>query len=186
MTRLLALALISLIAAPAAADSQDTLWGDGYVKKQYDYDADARAWQETEAALPPYPRAEGLVEFSVGPGTRRRHFIDPASLQVGADGVVRYSVVIRGEGGAQNVNFEGLRCATGERKLYAFGRPDKNNPAGGVWSPNRRARWETIPARQADSYHRELFFHYLCTVDTAGDLNKILKAVHGGGVRHGE
>lgn len=174
--------LLCLLAAPALANREATVWGDSYGLGGFenDFDENAKAWKEIQAQLPPYPKVDNLVEFSVSSATSNRFFIDYNAINVGADGVVRYSVLIRSPSGAETVNFEGMRCETGERKLYAFGRPN------GEWSRNRFAKWEPIPARQATSHQRELFFHYLCTVDTAGDLKKIQYAVKHGGVRRGE
>lgn len=144
-----------------------------------DFDAEEKPWREIEANLPAYPRPENLVAFEVSAATRHRHFLDTASLSVGEDGVVRYTVVIRTAGGAENVSFEGMRCDTGERKLYAFGRP--TGSGGGEWLRNRHARWEPIPVRQAASYQRELFYHYLCTVEGKGDLTAIRRNLKQGG-----
>ena len=155
-------------------------WGDF----EYDFDEDKKPWQEVESRLPPYPRAEHLMPFEVSAATRNRHFLDGASLSVGEDGVVRYTVVVRTPGGAENVSFEGMRCDNGERKLYAFGRSD--GKGGGEWSRNRHARWEPIQARQATSYHRELFYHYLCTVEGKGDLAAIQRNLRQGGFYRSE
>jgi len=155
-------------------------WGDF----EYDFDEDKKPWQEVESRLPPYPRAEHLMPFEVSAATRNRHFLDGASLSVGEDGVVRYTVVVRTPGGAENVSFEGMRCDTGERKLYAFGRSD--GKGGGEWSRNRHARWEPIPVRQAASYQRELFYHYLCTVEGKGDLAAIRRNLRQGGFYRSE
>lgn len=178
--------LLSLLAAPVLANREATVWGDSYGSGnfEYDFDENAKAWQEIQARLPPYPKGGNLVEFTVSSATGNRFFIDYDAISVGADGVVRYSVLIRSPSGAETVSYEGMRCETGERKLYAFGHQD--GKGGGQWSRNRYAKWEPIPARQATSHQRELFFHYLCTVDTAGDLKKIQYAVKHGGVRRGE
>ncbi len=152
----------------------------GWGEFEYDFDADQKPWQELEAELPAYPRPERLIPFEVSAASRNRHYLDPDSLSVGEDGVVRYTVVVRTPGGAENVSFEGMRCESGERKLYAFGRPD--GKGGGSWSRNRYARWEPIPARQATSYHRELFYHYLCTVEGKGDLAAIRRYLRQGGL----
>ncbi|MFA5082562.1 MAG: CNP1-like family protein [Hydrogenophilaceae bacterium] len=146
---------------------------------EYDFDADVRPWQEVQAQLPGVPKPESLREFVVGGGRGHHYFLDPASLTSGEDGVVRYTVVIRTAGGAENVSYEGMRCTDGERKIYAFGRPD------GQWSRNRYARWDPIEARSETSYHKELFFHYFCTVDGAGDLKLIRHAIERGGIRRG-
>jgi hypothetical protein len=110
-------------------------------------------------------------------------FIDAASLSIGDDGVVRYTAIIRSPSGAETISFEGLRCETGERKLYAFGRPSTNTSGNdaGSWSRNRYAKWEPIQARLAGGYHRELFFHYLCTVNTRRDLPTLLHLLKSGG-----
>ncbi len=146
-------------------------WGDF----EYDFDEDKKPWQEVQTQLPAYPRAENLVSFEVSAASRNRHFVDTASLSVGEDGVVRYTVVVKTAGGAENVSFEGMRCGTGERKLYAFGRPS------GEWARNRYARWEPIQGRQATGYHRELFYHYFCTVEGRASLPAIQRNLRQGG-----
>lgn len=142
-----------------------------------DFDEPARPWQEIEAQLPPPPQAANLIPFEVGGATRNRYYIDYPSVSVGADGVVRYTVVIETGGGARNVSFEGMRCATGERKLYAFGRGD-------AWSRNRNARWDIIKSRQADGYHRELFAGYFCAGGLGEpDLKRVRHLLKSGGYR---
>lgn len=124
---------------------------------QFDHEFEnEKPWVELTAQLPPYPKAENLVEFNVSSATRNRHFVDTASISVGEDKVVRYSVVIEAAGGAKNVSFEGLRCETGERRLYAYGHPD------GTWSKARSAGWEPIKFRSLLSYHRALFEEHFC------------------------
>ncbi len=151
-------------------------WGDF----EYDFDEDKKPWQEVQAQLPVYPRADRLIPFAVSAASRNRYYLDEASLSVGEDGVVRYTVVVRTPGGAENVSFEGMRCETGERKRYAFGQPD--GQGGGEWRRNRHARWEPIQVRQATGYHRELFYHYLCTVEGKGDLAAIRRYLKQGGL----
>jgi hypothetical protein len=83
------------------------------------------------------------------------YYIDPASISVGADGVVRYSVVARSMGGATNVSYEGLRCNSRERILYAFGRAD------GSWSPARKLEWQSAAGGTA-KYFSTLADYYFC------------------------
>ena len=124
---------------------------------QFDFEFENdKPWVELSAQLPPYPKPENLVEFNVSSATRNRHYVDTASINVGEDKVVRYSVVIEAAGGAKNVSFEGMRCATGERRLYAYGQPD------GTWSKARNAGWEGIKFRSLLSYHKALFEDHFC------------------------
>lgn len=170
MTRLSLCVLLLWVGQAAAAE-----WG----QFEYDFDADKRPWLEIQTQLPAAPKAETLRPFDVSSLNNHRYFLDTASLSAGDDGVVRYTMVIRTAGGAENITFEGMRCDTGERKTYAFGRP------GGEWSRNRYARWETIDARRETSYHRELFFHYFCTVDGPANMKVIRQAIERGGLRRG-
>lgn len=174
MRRIFALIAV-LFAVPVMAASiydANSKWGEF----EYDFEANTKAWQEIQTQLPAAPKPETLIEVKLDASTRNQLLIDAASLSVGDDGVVRYSAIIRSPSGAENISFEGLRCATGERKLYAFGR------TGGDWSRNRYAKWEPIQARQAGGYHRELFFHYLCTVGTRSDAPTLIRLLKSGGI----
>ena len=137
-----------LLSLPLTAYAE---WG------QFDFEFEnEKSWAELAAQLPPTPRAENLVEFNVSSATRNRYFIDTASISVGEDKVVRYTVVIDAVGGAKNIAFEGLRCETAERRLYAYGHPD------GTWSKARNAGWEGIKLRSLLSYHKALFEDHFC------------------------
>lgn len=148
--RRLACCLALSLALPALADS--LTWG----TSKYDLDEDSKPWEELQAQLPPAPKAEALRPFTIDAASANRYFIDENSVSVGGDGVIRYTVLIRSPSGAETVNYEGMRCATGERKLYAFGQAD------GSWKKNRYARWERFPKNLQASYHRELFYGYFC------------------------
>ncbi|HWR77963.1 MAG TPA: CNP1-like family protein [Thiobacillus sp.] len=141
-------ALLLILPLTAYAETE---WG----KFEFEFDQD-KPWMEVAAQLPPYPKAENLVEFNVSSATRNRHFVDAESISVGADNVVRYTVVIEAAGGAKSVSFEGLRCESGERRLYAYGHPD------GTWSKARNAGWEGIKFRSLLSYHKALFEDHFC------------------------
>ncbi|OZA24963.1 MAG: hypothetical protein B7X93_11110 [Hydrogenophilales bacterium 17-61-9] len=124
---------------------------------QFDFEFDQdKPWSEVAVKLPAYPKAENLIPFSVSSATRNRHFVDAESISVGEDRVVRYSVVIEAAGGATNVSFEGIRCESGERRLYAYGHPD------GSWSKARNAGWEGIKFRSLLSYQKALFEDHFC------------------------
>lgn len=130
-----------------------------YGKTEYlnpDFVEDEAPWEEVSAQLPPYPKNENLLPFAVSSATSNKFMIDAASLTVGKDGVVRYSVVIESPRGARTVNYEGMRCDTGEYKIYGFGQPD------GKWTENKRAAWEFLKQRSLLSYHKALFEDYFC------------------------
>jgi hypothetical protein len=140
--------LLFLLCLPLLARAE---WGG--IEQDFEQD---KPWQEVVAQLPPYPKAENLVSFVVSPASRHQYFIDVASVSVGGDGVVRYTVVIESAGGAKNVSFEGVRCGSGERRLYAYGHPDS------TWSKARNAGWEGIQFFTQNSYQRVLYVDYFC------------------------
>lgn len=142
--------LLLLCAAGAGAQSQPG----GFDQT---FDGEDRPWREIEAQLPAYPRPENLFRFDPGGVTDNQYSIDIASISVDLDGVVRYSMVIRSAQGAENVSFEGIRCDTRERRLYAFGRRD------GSWSRARNSRWERIEGNIAQSrYQLNLYTDFFC------------------------
>jgi hypothetical protein len=142
------LSLVLLLAAqPGAAQWKD--W-------DYDLDQEKKPWAELQAQLPAYPKPDNLLRFDLGSNTANRYFVDASSLSVAEDGVVRYTLVIRGGGGATNVSFEGIRCKSREVRVYAFGRPD------GQWSRARNAGWREIEPREINGYHFALLRDYVC------------------------
>lgn len=111
---------------------------------------------ENAVVLPPYPQQKDLLEFSAGPRASHRYFIDKQSILVGADGIVRYAVVVRASGGATNTTYEGVRCATGQKRLYAIGRGD------GKWVEAKSSDWTEIRAWSANEYQATLFADFFC------------------------
>jgi hypothetical protein len=99
-------------------------------------------WKEAEAPPPPALRTEGLIALDVR-GSSLRWGIDPASISVARDGVVRYVVVGLGDGGAVNGFYEGLRCSTGEVKVYA------RHAREGGWVRSTRLEWTALQAPAA-------------------------------------
>lgn len=109
--------------------------------------------QET-VALPAYPRPERLIEFFVAATSEFRFFIDAASLSVGSDGVVRYTLVARSPAGVDNVSFEGMRCTSAQVRTYALGRD-------GAWG-GQPGEWRPIEPRSVQRWHNALYREYFC------------------------
>jgi len=99
-------------------------------------------WQETDAPAPPPLRTQGLVPMDMGPGTDLRWGVDPASISIGPDRVVRYVVVGLGRGGAVNGLYEGVRCDTAEVRVYA------RHARDGDWVP-ARPEWKPLQGSAA-------------------------------------
>lgn len=113
-------------------------------------------WQEGPVQMPAAPHFDSLTRFEVSAASANRFFVDTATISVGDDGVVRYVLVIQSAGGATNVSFEGMRCSTREKKVYASGRAD------GTWSKSREPSWLKIRDVALNRQHAVLFFEYFC------------------------
>lgn len=141
--------VVGLFALAGPAGGQQ-FYGD---KKYGEYYEEEKKWVEQEAGLPDYPNAQNLIEFDAGAATSNRYYVDGSTLSIGKDGVVRYVAVVKASGGASNVNFEGIRCGSRERKLYATGRSDN------VWGKSRAQKWQSI---RPGSYQAVLYKEYFC------------------------
>ncbi len=123
---------------------------------------------EEEVAPPAYPQAANLIEFRLPSADGFRYFIDRTTLGVDKEGVVRYVLVARSGEAPQNVTYEGLRCQTGENRVFAVGQPD------GTWV-SARSGWRAIGAPR----HFALYRDYLCPqgqpVRTAADAVRALE-----------
>lgn len=119
------------------------------------FDADAN-WQEGDYAFPAEVKEESLRTFFVSSASPNRFFVDQSSVSVGSDGVVRYVLLVRTPGGAENVTFEGIRCATGERRIYASGRK------GGDWAPMKQSEWQPISDNDYNRPRAALAYDYFC------------------------
>lgn len=137
-------------------------------------DVDAPEWVEEQATPPAFPKDANLVEFYVSAGTANRFFIDASTLSVGKDGIVRYTLVVKTSGGATNTSYEGIRCKTGEYRLYASGRAD------GTWAPARIADWRLIENKPVNRHHaalnRDLFCPLATPIDSADDGRAALRS----------
>lgn len=139
--------LLAAVAWPAAG--QWSGW-------DYDRDELKKERVEREVKPPAYPKEGSLLQFDAGAATRHRFFIDPESISVGDDGIVRYTLVVKTAGGSSNVSFEGMRCDSRELKVYAFGRTD------GSWIPARDPQWRRIEYQEVNRHHGVLHRDYFC------------------------
>lgn len=160
--------LLSLLlsAAPAIAKKTDLF--------ESDFDEEKKPWEEIQAQLPAFPSLSEAIPFEVPPIPATKFFIDPKSISVGNDGVVRFTLIAQSSSGALNISYEGIRCATEEKKLYAFGRQN-------AWSRNRFAKWDGIPAFTRDPYHRLLYGDFFCPGDDiVNDAKEAIDALRNG------
>lgn len=94
-------------------------------------------WREVEAPPAPAFRVDGLIPLET-PRSTLRFGVDPDSVSLGPDGIVRYVVVATAPSGTVNALYEGIRCNTGEYKVYA-----RHNPGSG-WVVASDPKWQPL------------------------------------------
>lgn len=125
---------------------------------------------EIDWQLPAAPNAADMAPFFQSPLTKQSFAIDTKSVSVDKDGVVRYTIVGTSAGGAKNVSYEGIRCSTFEKKLYALGHAD------GTWAKARDSDWQEIPTGGMNKQHADLAQNYLCNgTSIAGTAEQIVQ-----------
>ena len=102
-------------------------------------------------------------------------WMDPATLTLGQDSVVRYVYVVRSPSGNYSAIYEGIRCATGEVKVYARHFTD------GGWRPVAEPKWQSLFDQVVGRYSMPIAKAGVCR-DAApnGSVRRILMDLRGG------
>lgn len=83
-------------------------------------DAPVEGYPENAAPPPPAFDVSRLINVPMPANSSMRLGIDPQTVQLGSDGVVRYVAVMQSTtSAALSVTYEAIRCVSGEYKLYA-------------------------------------------------------------------
>lgn len=128
-------------------------------------------FEESEVRLPERFNTDRLIEFTVSSGSELRFGVDPQTVTVGDDRVVRYVLVARSPSGVINVLYQGLRCDNGEFRTYALWQSSEG------WRP-QKSDWidasRTAAGRPAARLAREgLCFGRLPNTPVSKMLNEL-------------
>jgi len=154
--------LLLVISLPVVADTTPlgSILGDEDDSNGYDSSGD-KPWQEgVVKQIPPLPADGQLLQVPIDALPQGlKLFLDKRSLHLSdKDQTLRFWVVIRSPAGAYNATYEGLRCDTGEFKIYAYGRQHANPQVRLAPKPV----WHPIGVLPGDHFRRELAKDYLC------------------------
>lgn len=103
-------------------------------------------WKESDAPPPPAFSQDRLIPIEMARYFSLRFGVDPQTISITPDGIVRYVMVAANKSGAMNAMFEGVRCATGEVKTYA--RASSN----GQWSVVQNPQWASLFGDQSSKH----------------------------------
>ena len=135
--------------------------------------ADDPDWKETEVPAPPKFDPKQRIAIDMPHYVSMEFGIDPATLAVTPDGIVRYVMVAVSPSGAVTAFYEGIRCATGEVKSYARAN------ASGVWTLVKEPEWRGLNDRQPSKHARALALQGACegrtSARSAADIVRKIK-----------
>ncbi|MDZ7919102.1 CNP1-like family protein [Rhodoferax sp.] len=128
-------------------------------------------WVEEKEPPPPAFLTTRALPLEMPNYVSVRVGIDPATVTVGKDGVVRYVVVMSNATGTVNAAYEGIRCASDQVKVYA------RAGASGEWSVLPEPAWRDVNGNQP-SKHAFVFARLAaCDVRVANRLEDVIKAL---------
>jgi hypothetical protein len=115
------------------------------------------AQEPVTVELPATSSPSRLAPFEVKGRTEHETGLDPDAISLGADGVTRYTLVVRTTAGVANVTYEGIRCETAEWKVYATGRQD------GQWHRVPVPVWRPMDKAGLNDIRQTLYERHVCT-----------------------
>lgn len=129
-----------------------------------------KPWVDSPVNLPAAPATDNLLRFYSN--ENQSFFIDQKSISIVADGSLRYTLVSISQSGAKNVSYEGLRCDSKQKRLFAFGRAD------GSWSNSRRNEWDSFSNDGVNKQHSSLAWDFACDGGSlAGTVENIVQRI---------
>ena len=99
-------------------------------------------WKEVDVPAPPAFKTDRLIPLEMPRHISLKLGVDPETLRITSDGIVRYVMVATSPSGNVNATYEGIRCLTGEVKTYA------RHGATGKWSPVVDPQWKPLNGNQ--------------------------------------
>lgn len=102
-------------------------------------------WKEEDAPPPPAFKTDGLIKVDMPNYLELSYGIDPQTISIGKDGVVRYIMVATSRSGTVNAMHEAVRCSTGEVKLYA-------RYVNSAWLPAEKPEWRPMQGTARHSW----------------------------------
>ncbi len=110
--------------------------------------ADDPDWKESDVPPPPAFDLKRLISVDISARSQLKWGVDPDSIKIMPDGVVRYVVVAQSESGVVNAMYEGIRCNKAEFRRYARHSPGSGwvNITNSEWTPLRQTGTSSHPA----------------------------------------
>ena len=170
---LLAVGLVLFTCASLARDPDPYEKFRGIDENDEDFSYDSSQdvpWAEESIVKPAAPNLHALTALDIESAPRGfTVLLDTASLTRGKyDDLIRYWLALKSRRGTLNFSYEGMKCNTGEYKLYGYAMPD-----GKGLRPYAKPRWKPLRNGGRRNYRAELKERYLCQGVTPRPIKEI-------------
>ncbi len=139
-------------------------------------------WKELKVPPPAKFNVERMVPIEMPRYVSVKVGVDPDSLNIGADGIVRYVMIALSSSGNVNAMYEGIWCLKGEVKTYARLNSD------GKWDPVDDAQWSPLNGNQRSMHALAFARQAVCdgraaAASTPQEIIRKLKQTHFDGMQ---
>ena len=132
-------------------------------------------WQESEVASFPEFDLKKSTQVNVDPQSQLRWYVDPSTISLGKDRIVRYVVLGVSKSGTVNASYEGVFCKDGTYKIYgrAIGKTDQTLFE---WRAVEKPQWQNLQDAPPHSHTRVLAKTVMCDGNSSPiDVNVVLQ-----------
>lgn len=129
--------------------------------------------------MPPIPSfsKDKLITIDMPSYVTLKIGVDPTTIQVGTDGIVRYVVVMQNSTGAVNAAYEALRCVNNEVKTYA------RLSSSGQWSLLESPAWRHVTDNMPSRHPQAISRQGACSNRLALSQEETIKALKAGALK---
>jgi hypothetical protein len=131
--------------------------------------ADDPDWKEGEVPPPPAFDLKRLVQVEMSVQSQLKWGVDPDTVKITKDGIIRYVVVAQSSSGVVNAMYEGIRCNKAEFRRYA-----RHNPGSG-WVKSTDSDWTTLRNTSLSRHPETLAKNGMC--DGAAPPSSVAEAM---------
>ena len=122
---------------------------------------------------PPAFSKDKLIPIEMPPYVTLKVGVDPQTIAIAADGVLRYVVVMRNAAGSATVAYEGIHCAKGEVKTYARVNSD------GAWIFVSQPQWRSLANNSGTRHAQAIATQGGCEGVSSGRREDVINALNG-------
>jgi hypothetical protein len=133
---------------------------------------DRDEWVQDEPPPPNYS-TNNLIRIEMPPYVTLQVGVDPQTIQIHADGEMRYVVVMRNSSGTTSAAYEGIQCAKGEVKTYA------RVNSSGAWVNIGQPRWKSMNDNIGSRHAQAIAQQGGCEGNSGGKREDVINALKG-------